>query len=89
MGNRKPVIEHWRIRTAHHGGKEFWKPGPNGLPVSVSQPHGPGNCWRIYWGTTAVIRNQDDLGIFDEALDAICVAEVMLADEMKNVIIDW
>jgi hypothetical protein len=56
--------------------------------IEIWQPHGRNGYWRIYWGGSPVVRHHHDLGIFDTVLEAICVADQMLAAGMKDVLLD-
>jgi len=56
--------------------------------IGIWQPHGRNGYWRIYWGILPVVRHHHDLGCFETAQDAICVADQMLAAGMKGVLLD-
>ncbi|MET4016999.1 hypothetical protein [Bradyrhizobium sp. S3.2.12] len=83
----RPIV--WQSMTGTRGGREFWRRGPRGTTLSVSQPHGIEGVWRMYWeGFPIVSSGHDDLGIFDTPFEAIGVLESLATDEMRSALLD-
>ncbi|MHC2289543.1 hypothetical protein ACVIJW_005413 [Bradyrhizobium barranii subsp. barranii] len=88
MNDVEQPITDWQSRPGPRGGIEFWRAGPDGTTLSVWQPHGQDSYWRMYWGISPVVRNHNDLGIFESPIEAICVLESLAAEGMKTVLLD-
>ena len=76
----------WKVRDYHRGGKEFWRCGPQSSELSVHQPQG--SYWRMYWGILPVVRNHQDLGVFDTPFEAMGALEKLAANGMKSALPD-
>jgi hypothetical protein len=78
----------WRSRSGPRGGFEFWREGPCGSTLSVSQPHGVNGYWCMYWGICPVVRDHLDRGTFDTSLEAMMALDWLAADGMQTALLD-
>jgi hypothetical protein len=81
----RPTI--WEVRELEwRRGREFWRRGPGGLELSVSQPHD--DLWRMYWGISPVVRGHSDPGLFTSHWQAMRALDALAEGGMKDALID-
>jgi hypothetical protein len=86
---QQPDQWHQACNPRHEHLPKFIRHCPIGADtIEIWQPHGLDGDWRIYWGSSPIVRHHNDLGSFETALEAKCAADKMLADKMNGVLLD-